>query len=343
MRMKQAVWILLLAALNSGCSLAGIAARNLSNEAALFKDACVEKVELGRLANETWQNILSQAPPCRYSLDYEAGFKAGFIDFVDAGGTGEPPPLPPKRYQRLRFQTPQGWKAAEDWFAGFRHGAAVAKESGYRLLVAMPVPMPYPPSFGAHPALPPDGSTAPPPLAPPPPAGAAPPAAPPPVGSPPVLPPPRQLPAGTPRPEGKAPAAPGSASTPTGSQAGVVISNWSPGTHCEPESVLVLPFQPAGSGPSAANRLAPAAAPAGQPPPAAGTPAPKEGGPAPQPAPPPSPPATSQLPAEPKADEVRAVSWFPCLTDSPPPGFRPTSVVPAVCGGGDSCTGSPPR
>ncbi len=319
MRMKRVVGVLLLGALNSGCSLGGIAARNLCNEANLFQDTCTEKIQLGRLANQTWEIVRSQSPPCHYSEDYACGFKDGFMDFVDAGGTGEPPPLPPKRYQRLRFQTPQGWKAAEDWYAGFRHGAAVARDSGCRLLVALPGPMPYPSAFGAHPAFAPDG-TAPPP---PPPAttpGGAPPDAPPaapPADSTPVLPAPRPLPVGPPRLEGKVPAAL------PGCQAGEVISKWAPGTHCEGESVLVMPFQPTGSGRFAANRLPAAApaAPAGQPRPPA-VPAGQPVGSFPPPAGP-QPLSLGPLPEEPPVGEVRPVSWTPCLTDSPPPDFRP--------------------
>src|SRR5207247_438442 len=119
MRVQRAVGILLLSSLAPGCSLASIAGRNLSNEAALYKDDCIASVQLSRLAEETWQSVCGGSPFGRYSSDYAAGFKDGFVDFVDAGGVGEPPPVPPKRYQRLQYQTPQGWQVAEDWFAGF--------------------------------------------------------------------------------------------------------------------------------------------------------------------------------------------------------------------------------
>jgi hypothetical protein len=88
-----------------------------------------------------------------YSQDYAVGFKQGLADYVERGGSGDAPPVPPPHYWKTRFQTPQGYHAMEDWFAGFRHGAAVAREGGYRNFIVIPssnmVPaLSYPP---AHP------------------------------------------------------------------------------------------------------------------------------------------------------------------------------------------------
>jgi hypothetical protein len=67
---------------------------------------------------------------------------AGFVDYLDANGTGEPPAAPPKRYDRSRYETPAGQRAIEDWFAGFRHGARAAQASGYRPAVVLPLALP---------------------------------------------------------------------------------------------------------------------------------------------------------------------------------------------------------
>jgi hypothetical protein len=72
------------------------------------------------------------------SPDFAHGFKDGFADYVYAGGTGEPPPLPPRYYWKTRYETPQGHQAIADWFAGFRLRAELARESGYRELVMIP-------------------------------------------------------------------------------------------------------------------------------------------------------------------------------------------------------------
>jgi hypothetical protein len=71
---------------------------------------------------------------------YHRGFVEGFIDYVQAGGNGEPPYLPPFRYRATPFRSAENASAIEDWYAGFRHGAAVAKESGLRELNYVPLP-----------------------------------------------------------------------------------------------------------------------------------------------------------------------------------------------------------
>ena len=57
---------------------------------------------------------------------------------VDFGGCGEPPPVPPRRYWKNAYQTPQGHQAIQDWFAGFRNGASDAEASGWRHFATVP-------------------------------------------------------------------------------------------------------------------------------------------------------------------------------------------------------------
>jgi hypothetical protein len=64
--------------------------------------------------------------------DYAMGFRDGFVDFVYAGGTGEPPPVPPRHYWNAMLRSPEGKQRANQWFDGYRHGAAVARDGGYR-------------------------------------------------------------------------------------------------------------------------------------------------------------------------------------------------------------------
>jgi hypothetical protein len=114
------------------------------------------------LAEETWQ-VFAQAhadhPP---SSDYENGFKDGFADYIYAGGTGEPPPLPPRQYWRITYETAQGHQAIEDWFAGFRFGAAVARGSGSRELGTIPSSLRSPNAADLYlPPTPPESSALP--------------------------------------------------------------------------------------------------------------------------------------------------------------------------------------
>lgn len=74
-----------------------------------------------------------------FSYDYEQGFIDGFTEYLAAGGTGEPPPLPPRKYWRGKFQNPAGQQQIQDWFNGYRHGVAVAQVGDYRAFVVVPL------------------------------------------------------------------------------------------------------------------------------------------------------------------------------------------------------------
>jgi hypothetical protein len=97
-----------------------------------------ESIRNRRWAAQAWDQTRDRSPETAYSPDYERGFEDGFTHYLYRGGTGEPPPLPPRRYRWLRYQTPQGYRAIEDWYAGFRQGADVARQSGYRRWVTGP-------------------------------------------------------------------------------------------------------------------------------------------------------------------------------------------------------------
>ena len=91
------------------------------------------------LANEAWHEVTSQADPHLYSADYARGFEAGFVDYLDSNGTGEPPAAPPWCYRRVNQVTAARLQAIADWFAGFRHGASVARATGYRQFIVIPL------------------------------------------------------------------------------------------------------------------------------------------------------------------------------------------------------------
>jgi hypothetical protein len=90
-------------------------------------------------AEKSWIEYRDANGKCT-SDAFHRGFVEGFVDYVQAGGTGEPPYLPPFRYRLTPFRTPEGIAAIEDWYAGFRQGAAIAKESGLRELNYVPLP-----------------------------------------------------------------------------------------------------------------------------------------------------------------------------------------------------------
>ena len=73
---------------------------------------------------------------------FKRGFLAGFVDAVYAGGDGEAPIVPPKPYWRVLFRSHAGDTLIQDWTNGFREGARVALDNGYRQRALVPVTRP---------------------------------------------------------------------------------------------------------------------------------------------------------------------------------------------------------
>lgn len=138
MRIKLVLCVLVMCSISSGCNLIVNSTRNLIFEPARVITECQERTRNRFLANEAWDEIRKHSPNVDYSKDYVKGFKAGFADYLYAGGTGTPPPLPPRHYWTVHYQTPEGFRAIEDWFAGFREGTAVAQQSGLRQELTIP-------------------------------------------------------------------------------------------------------------------------------------------------------------------------------------------------------------
>jgi hypothetical protein len=114
------------------------AARNLVQWPADCLDDHRSKVRAAELAEQGWINFYGEHPGASYTPDFERGFLDGYADFLYAGSPGLPPALPPKDYQRPRYQTPEGHQAILDWYEGFARGVAAAKASGLRQLMVIP-------------------------------------------------------------------------------------------------------------------------------------------------------------------------------------------------------------
>jgi hypothetical protein len=112
-------------------------------------DDCVDNHRNKALAKVALAEWMQARPDCLCSQDFARGFEEGFADFLFAGGPGNPPPVPPRYYWRPEFENPEGHKAIEEWYAGFREGSAAARASGYRQLVTVPSSLAARPSLGA--------------------------------------------------------------------------------------------------------------------------------------------------------------------------------------------------
>jgi hypothetical protein len=144
MRKRFAVGLVGLCLWAPGCSLVESGFRTLVIEPLQYPEHLEKCLMCSRnhsLAELAWGTYLGQHQGC-YSDDFAWGFKRGFVDYLDAGGTGQPPPLPPRRYWKIKYQSPEGYRAIEEWYAGFREGAEAARATGYREHIIVPVAAP---------------------------------------------------------------------------------------------------------------------------------------------------------------------------------------------------------
>ena len=66
-----------------------------------------------------------------FSKDYKEGWKKGFAD-ISKAGCDEPPPVPPLKYWGACYQSPEGKCCIDEWYNGWRDGAAAAAACGTR-------------------------------------------------------------------------------------------------------------------------------------------------------------------------------------------------------------------
>jgi hypothetical protein len=137
MRLFLALGLAGLSLASSGCALVD-GVRVTTNRTKETVEDCFEWKRDLKWAEEAWLQNTRCDPDLRRSRDYGEGFREGYATYLYRDGNGEPPPLPPRHYRALKYQTPQGYKAIEDWFNGYRSGSSFARESGARELITGP-------------------------------------------------------------------------------------------------------------------------------------------------------------------------------------------------------------
>jgi hypothetical protein len=138
MKLRQLV-AMTLCVLAAGCSWIPYALNNMVETPTEVVERYTLRCRFRRMAKDAWAQC---GQGQNYSRYYERGFKEGFVEFLDADGTGNPPAVPPWWYRQNRFLTPEGQLEVEDWLAGYRQGALVARASGYRRIVTVSVTLP---------------------------------------------------------------------------------------------------------------------------------------------------------------------------------------------------------
>ncbi|MCA9258585.1 MAG: hypothetical protein KDA61_05275 [Planctomycetales bacterium] len=136
--------LLLLAATQTGCVVYQHAYRTLVKEPLEYSWKLDRKRSLETYrgwAEQAWGDCCQR---CGAGVDdveeeFRNGFLDGFVDYVWAGGSGNPPPVPPRRFWHDSYRNAEQCRAlAEQWCAGYRLGARTAREGGYRKRALLP-------------------------------------------------------------------------------------------------------------------------------------------------------------------------------------------------------------
>ena len=146
-------------ALAGGCNIAYYTAKNVINEPIELCDQIHRTQGLRKQAKACWQEVRKQYPRKAFTPEFRDGFIDGYVDYLDRGGNAVVPPVPPKRYTRNDYLTPEGHERIRDYFLGFRYGLDAALATGQRPFLTVPVLLPErgpdgPPTFNIQPAGP---------------------------------------------------------------------------------------------------------------------------------------------------------------------------------------------
>jgi hypothetical protein len=162
MRRTVAFGVVLLSLFGTSCSLVRDASCLTTVQMQESVEDFSESVRTRKWAEQAWKHVLENHPEAPDSEDYAEGFKDGYVNCFYRGANGEPPRLPPQRYRQASYRTPEGKQAIEDWFAGYRNGAWVARESGSRQGSAASAALPTPGPVSPLPTPVPDVAASPP-------------------------------------------------------------------------------------------------------------------------------------------------------------------------------------
>jgi hypothetical protein len=140
--MKSVQRILLILLLcPGGCSFAEYAVHNIIAFPVDASDNYHRTLKLHRLAQAAAERIQHEEGRV-FCTAYRQGFEYGFVDYIENGGTGEPPATPPVHLQRSSLRFPEKQEDIPIWYTGYRHGARVGQETGLREKFLVPIAAP---------------------------------------------------------------------------------------------------------------------------------------------------------------------------------------------------------
>lgn len=123
----------------TGCNLAYYAGHNLTNESISRVDEQRLAHRLRAEAKAAWWEVCRQHSGRTLSSEFAEGFVEGYADYLEHGGTPRPPAVPPPRFRRSGYLSPEGHVLVKDYLAGFQYGAEVACATGRRQFLTVPV------------------------------------------------------------------------------------------------------------------------------------------------------------------------------------------------------------
>ncbi|HSQ58343.1 MAG TPA: hypothetical protein VLM40_21665 [Gemmata sp.] len=150
----------------SGCTIVENASRNIINEPKLVHAQREIRNDLKKEAKGAWREVRADYPRRAFTEEFHDGFMDGYVDYLDRGGNGSVPAVPPSRYVRnKKYFTEEGHCLMQDYFLGFRYGQEIAIATGKRKFFTVPVLLPQePPQPTPFNVIPGSSNTLPPPM-----------------------------------------------------------------------------------------------------------------------------------------------------------------------------------
>jgi hypothetical protein len=140
----------------AGCTIAYNTARNIVNEPHVVWTEHAIEHDLRKAAQVAWEEVKGQCAEHADSSEFHEGFVDGYVDYLDRGGNGSLPAVPPSKFTRQpKYFTENGQCLVKQYFLGFKYGQEVAIATGRRQFLTVPVllpqPAPEPPRFDVQP------------------------------------------------------------------------------------------------------------------------------------------------------------------------------------------------
>jgi hypothetical protein len=136
--MKKLFFAVALVLVAPGCTQIYLGVQNTCYEAQYYYHIKCSEARHRAMAKEVLAHCEDRKSA---SHDYKCGFVHGYAGYLDLGGTGMPPPVPPQHFWTDHYFNPDHYQAMCDWYEGHRDGVTAAVQSGCRSYELVPSPL----------------------------------------------------------------------------------------------------------------------------------------------------------------------------------------------------------